>query len=104
MLDLRQIREDPQPARDALARRGVDPALIDEALQLDERRRALLPELEDLRARKNQASKRIGELQRNGEDAAEAIAETRGLSEREKELDEELRAVGAPHGGAAGIA
>jgi seryl-tRNA synthetase len=93
MLDLRQIREDPQPARDALARRGVDPAVLDEALELDERRRALLPELEDLRARKNQASKRIGELQRSGEDAAEAIAETRGLSDREKELDEELRAV-----------
>jgi seryl-tRNA synthetase len=92
MLDLRQIREDPQPARDALARRGVDPAVLDEALELDERRRALLPELEDLRARKNQASKRIGELQRSGEDAAEAIAETRGLSDREKELDEELRA------------
>jgi seryl-tRNA synthetase len=67
--------------------------VIDEALELDERRRALLPELEDLRARKNQASKRIGELQRSGEDASEAIAETRGLSEREKELEEELRAV-----------
>src|SRR5215204_5960651 len=93
MLDLRQIREDPQPARDALARRGIDPALIDEALELDERRRALLPELEDLRARKNQASKRIGELQRSGEDASEAIEETRGLSEREKQLEEELRAV-----------
>jgi seryl-tRNA synthetase len=93
MLDLRQIREDPQPARDALARRGVDPAVLDEALELDERRRALLPELEDLRARKNQASKRIGELQRSGEDASEAIAETRGLSQREKELEEELRAV-----------
>jgi seryl-tRNA synthetase len=71
----------------------VDPAVLDEALELDERRRALLPELEDLRARKNQASKRIGELQRSGEDASEAIAETRGLSDREKELDEELRAV-----------
>src|SRR5215204_148078 len=93
MLDLRQIREDLQPARDALARRGIDPALIDEALELDERRRALLPELEDLRARKNQASKRIGELQRSGEDASEAIEETRGLSEREKQLEEELRAV-----------
>jgi seryl-tRNA synthetase len=76
-----------------LARRGLDPALIDEVLDLDEHRRALLPELEDLRARKNQASKRIGELQRNGEDASEAIAETRGLSEREKQLEEELRAV-----------
>ena len=93
MLDLRQIREDPQPARDALARRGVDPAVLDEALELDERRRALLPELEDLRARKNQASKRIGELQRSGDDASEAIAETRGLSDREKALEEELRAV-----------
>jgi seryl-tRNA synthetase len=67
--------------------------VIDEALELDERRRVLLPELEDLRARKNQASKRIGELQRGGEDTSEAIAETRGLSEREKQLEEELRAV-----------
>ena len=73
MLDLRQIREDPQAARDALARRGVDASILDDALELDERRRALLPELEDLRARKNQASKRIGELQRTGEDASEAI-------------------------------
>src|SRR5215216_980945 len=87
MLDLRQIREDPQPARDALARRRVDPAILDEALELDDRRRVLLPELEDLRARKNQASKRIGE------DASEAIAEVKGVSEREKQLDEELRAV-----------
>src|SRR5688500_5481883 len=93
MLDLRQIREDQQPARDGLARRGIDPAVLDEALDLDERRRALLPELEDLRARKNQASKRIGELQRGGEDASEAIAEVKGVSEREKHLDEELRRV-----------
>jgi seryl-tRNA synthetase len=93
MLDLRQIREDPEPAREGLARRGVDPAILDEALELDERRRALLPELEELRARKNQASKRIGELQRSGEDASEAIAETRELSAREKELEEELRGV-----------
>ena len=90
MLDLRQIREDPQPAREGLARRGVDPAMLDEALELDERRRSLLPELEDIRARKNQASKRIGELQRTGEDASEAIAEVKGVSAREKELDEEL--------------
>ena len=100
MLDLRQIREDPQSARDGLARRGADPALLDEALAMDERRRGLLPELEDLRARKNQASKRIGELQREGADAAEAIAETRSLSERERELDEELREVEERRGSA----
>jgi seryl-tRNA synthetase len=93
VLDLRQIREDPRPAREALSRRGVDPALLDEALELDERRRSLLPELEELRRRKNEASKRIGELQRSGEDASEAIAEVRGASGREKELEEELRSV-----------
>jgi seryl-tRNA synthetase len=90
VLDLRRIRDDPTPAREALARRGVDPALLDEALELDERRRAVLPELEELRRRKNEASKRIGELQRGGADASEAIAEVRGATAREKELDEEL--------------
>ena len=42
----------PPAARDALARRGVDPAIFDEALELDERRRAILPELEELRGRR----------------------------------------------------
>ncbi|MBA3261501.1 MAG: serine--tRNA ligase [Thermoleophilaceae bacterium] len=93
MLDLREIREDPEAAREALRGRGFDVALLDEALELDGRRRALLPELEELRRRKNEASKRIGELQRAGEDATEAIAETREISAREKEVQEELRGV-----------
>jgi seryl-tRNA synthetase len=93
VLDLRQIREDPEPARAALARRGVDPGALDEALELDDRRRAILPELEELRRRKNEASKRIGELQRQGVDASQAIADVRGISAREKELDEELRSI-----------
>jgi seryl-tRNA synthetase len=93
VLDLRDIRENQEAARASLARRGVDGAMLDAALDLDERRRALLPELEELRRRKNEASKRIGEMQRAGEDASEAIAEVRGASTREKELDEELRQV-----------
>src|SRR6202008_5031239 len=76
-----------------LRRRGVDSAVLDEALALDERRRAILPELEDLRRHKNEASKRIGAPQRTGEDASAAIAELRAHSAREKELDEELRSV-----------
>jgi seryl-tRNA synthetase len=93
VLDLREIREDPESARAALRVRGFDVALLDEALELDERRRGLLPELEDLRRRKNEASKQIGELQRTGADASEAIAEVKGVSAREKELDEDLRRV-----------
>jgi seryl-tRNA synthetase len=93
LLDLREIRQDPGPARAALARRGIEPAALDEALELDERRRTILPELEELRRRKNEASKRIGEVQRAGGDASEAIAEVREVSGREKELEAELRSV-----------
>ena len=92
MLDLKRIRDDPEGAREALARRG-DADRLDPVLQLDSRRRALLPELEELRAERNRASKRIGELQRSGEDASEAIAAVRSSGEREKELDAELRGV-----------
>jgi seryl-tRNA synthetase len=93
VLDLKEIRGDLESTREGLRRRGFDLVLLDEALELDERRRALLPELERLRQRKNEASKRIGELQREGADAADAIAEVKGASAREKELDDELRAV-----------
>jgi seryl-tRNA synthetase len=92
MLDLKQLREDPDAARAALARRRQE-GVVDGLLELDGRRRELLPELEQMRADKNRASKRIGELQRAGEDASEAIAEVRGASTREKELGEELRVV-----------
>ncbi|HEX2414310.1 MAG TPA: serine--tRNA ligase [Thermoleophilaceae bacterium] len=100
MLDLRQIREDPEPARAALARRGTDPAVLDEALELDDRRRTLLPELEERRRLKNEASRRIGELQRSGKDASQAIADVKGASAREKELEEELRSVEERRGAA----
>jgi seryl-tRNA synthetase len=94
VLDLKAIRQEPGAARAALARRGAGAAeMLDTALALDARRRALLPEHEQLRAAKNAASKRIGELQREGGDASEAIAEVRQASTREKELDAELREV-----------
>jgi seryl-tRNA synthetase len=93
VLDLREIREDPERAREGLRRRGFDLALLDEALELDERRRGLLPDLEELRRRKNEASKQIGELQRRGADASEAIEEVKGVSAREKELETALAEV-----------
>jgi len=94
MLDLKAIREDPSPAREALARRGDgSEAVLDRVLELDVRRRALLPEVEELRSARKAASKQIGALQGQGEDASEAIAEVRRSGERMKELEAELRAV-----------
>jgi len=94
MLDLRTIRRDPAPVRAALARRreGAE-ARLDEALALDARRRELLPEVEALRARQNEASQRIARAKQSGEDAGEAIAAMQDVAKRVKALSEEVAAV-----------
>jgi seryl-tRNA synthetase len=92
MLDLRAIREDLEPARSALARRGAADEL-DEVLKLDARRRELLPEIEAGRARQNEANDAIAEAKRSGGDAEAAIAEMRELAGRIKGQEAELREV-----------
>ena len=62
-------------------------------LALDARRRVLLPELESLRAGKNDASEAIAAAKRAGQDTAAAIARMREVGEREKQLEQELAAV-----------
>src|SRR5947209_1473999 len=59
MLDIKLIREDPEPFRAALARRGLAER-VDELLAADERRRQLTGRVEELRAEQNRASKAIG--------------------------------------------
>jgi seryl-tRNA synthetase len=93
VLDLKLIRRDPEGVRAALQRRGSEAAAgLDRVIALDARRRALLPELEGLRAEQNEANARIksadGPEQRERE-----IAAMRGVSARAKELERELAAV-----------
>jgi seryl-tRNA synthetase len=96
VLDLRRIREDPEPVRAALARRrdGSD-ALIDRVLSLDVRRRELLPEVEGIKAKQNAASQAIAAAKQAGEDASGAIAQMQEVARRGKALREELDGVQA---------
>jgi seryl-tRNA synthetase len=94
MLDLRSIRSDPEGSRSALARRGAEESL-DDLLRLDERRRELLPEIEERRARQNRASDEIAEAKRSGGGAETLIADMRRLSAELKDLEAELREVEA---------
>ncbi len=75
-----------------MARRGEGEQL-DELLALDERRRALLPRIEDDRAERNRASDEIAEAKRSGADPEERIAQMRELAGRLKELEGELATV-----------
>jgi len=90
VLDIKQIRETPDFVRQRLASRGGgDEALVDQLLELDERRRKLLAEVESLKAQRNRVSKEIGRLLAE-QKVAEAEArkqETRTLGERIAELD-----------------
>ncbi len=92
MLDLKEIRRDPEPVRAALARRGAADAL-DELLALDARRRELLPRLEELRASQNAANDKIAEAKRSGADASAAIEEMRGVAAEVKQLQAEVGSV-----------
>jgi seryl-tRNA synthetase len=96
VLDLKAIRRDPEPVRAALARRrdGSD-AQLDAVLALDARRLELLPDVEALRARQNDASQGIARAKKAGEDASGAIAEMQEVSRRAKALGEELGGVEA---------
>jgi seryl-tRNA synthetase len=101
MLDLKAIRRDPEPVRAALARRrDGSEATLDRVLELDARRRELLPEIESLRARQNEASAAIGRAKKEGRDASEEIEAMQEVARRVKALGEELAAVEADLNGA----
>jgi seryl-tRNA synthetase len=94
MLDLKAIRNDPQPVLDALARRkdGSHDRLR-EALELDARRRVILPRSEELSAKQNAANDAIASAKREGGDASAAIDEMKKIAAENKQLKEELATV-----------
>ncbi|HKJ91732.1 MAG TPA: aminoacyl--tRNA ligase-related protein, partial [Longimicrobiales bacterium] len=85
MLDLKLIREEPDVVRERLRVRGDEglAALVDRVVQLDEDRRALIARVDDMRARRNEVSPRVGELKKAGKDdeAASLIREMRELGD-----------------------
>lgn len=96
MLDIKLIREQATTVRNRLATRGTgDEAKIDEVLALDEKRRILLSESENLKAQRNRISKEIGALmaQKKPADAEARKTETRQMGDRIAELDKEIAAI-----------
>lgn len=98
MLDIKLIREQPDHVRERLAARGAgDESRISEALELDERRRKALVEVEQLKAERNRVSKEIGALmaQKKLEEAEARKTQTREIGERITALDKEVAEVEA---------
>ncbi|WP_158045999.1 serine--tRNA ligase [Skermanella pratensis] len=94
MHDLRLIRDNPEAFDRGLARRGLSP-MSGEILDLDARRRAAQTALQEMQARRNEASKEIGKARREGRGAQDLMAEVAGLKEGIQQTEEQERETGA---------
>ncbi|MGQ9478336.1 MAG: serine--tRNA ligase [Candidatus Bipolaricaulia bacterium] len=94
MLDLKLIRENPEEVERRLRTRDAS-INLNGLLRLDEKRRTIIREVEELKAKRNEGSKEIGRLLAAGRtgEAAQLKGEMAKLVERIRELDEQLKAV-----------
>jgi seryl-tRNA synthetase len=95
MIDLAQLRREPDFVKAALARRGVSHETVDAIVQLDSEHRRLLQETEGLRAQVKDLSRQVGEARRaRADDVAGSLSSTsREIGERERLASEALAAV-----------
>jgi len=89
MLDIRYVRENAELVQTALKNRGAQLDLSD-LIDTDEKRRALLQKVEELRNKRNTVSEEIGKLKKAKQDASGLIAEMKEVSTLIKELEKEL--------------
>lgn len=92
MLDLKFIRENPELVRKNIELKG-ESANLDILLELDEKRRSIIVEVEQLKHKRNVVSNEIAKLKKEKQDASSKIEEMRAVSDRIKQMDDELRQV-----------
>ncbi|CAI3435151.1 serine--tRNA ligase [Enterococcus cecorum] len=90
MLDIKMIRQNVAMVKEKLATRNVDEAKINEFVALDEKRRAELVKVEELKKLRNDVSGEIAQLKRNKENADDKIAQMKKVGEEIKALDEQI--------------
>ncbi|MDD4999198.1 MAG: serine--tRNA ligase [Candidatus Pacebacteria bacterium] len=87
MIDVKLIREQPNLVKEGIRKKGTDPSIIDKFLELDLKKRRLLQEIENIRAKKNAAEKKMS-LAGNKEAILEALKEAKAfLTEKGEELE-----------------
>lgn len=89
MLDPKWIRECPDEVRDLLKRRH-HPFDLDALLDTESERRSVMSKTEELKARRNEGSKKVGQLKKSGGDASALMEEMRLIGDEIGELDARL--------------
>jgi len=91
MLDMKQIRENPTFFVELLSRRGGDFSYIYDLVDKDSRRREIILEVEQVKAKRNEISKMIGQYKREKKDPKELFDNVEQFGQGIKDLEEELR-------------
>lgn len=86
MLDIKEMRRDPERVAKAVGRRGkgID---MKPFLEADEKRRQIIAKVEELQAQRNAKSKEVGQLKRNGENADALMAEVSAIKAEIEKLE-----------------
>ncbi|MGB9767287.1 MAG: serine--tRNA ligase, partial [Sulfurihydrogenibium sp.] len=91
MLDIRLIREKPDFVKERLSTRDPSYAeMVDKVLEIDEERRKILKEIEDLRAERNEKSKLFPIYKKEGKDVSQIQERVRQIGDRIKQLEDVL--------------
>ncbi|MFN3786831.1 MAG: serine--tRNA ligase [Sulfurihydrogenibium azorense] len=94
MLDIRLIREKPDFVKERLSTRDPSYAqMIDKLLEIDEERRKIKKEIDDLRAERNEKSKLFPIYKKEGKDTTQIQERVKEIGERIKYLEEKLNTV-----------
>ncbi len=89
MLDLKFVRTHLEEVQEMLNARGYDLDMSN-FKEVDEKRRALITRLEELRHKRNTVSQEIAKLKKQGQDASELIAEMKEVSNNIKSMEKEV--------------
>lgn len=95
MLDIKRIRENLDDIKKAMERRGEREFDLDAVVELDNKRREILQEVEVMKNELNVNSKKIPQLIKEGKDVTEEKARLKELSDKIKGIDEKVKEVEA---------
>lgn len=93
MFNIKLLRENFEEVKAKLQHRGEDLSDLEKFGELDQKRRTLIVETEQLKKKRKDVSAQIAVLKKENKDAEDLVVEMREVGDQIKELDEELRVI-----------
>lgn len=93
MFNIKLLRENFEEVKTKLQHRGEDLSDLEKFGELDQKRRTLIVETEQLKKKRKDVSAQIAVLKKENKDAEDLVVEMREVGDQIKKLDDELRVI-----------